>query len=502
MKCLGKNHKGTNCNFKPLENDQYCKLHQSYKKMILLQNEGKKICKNWIRGCWNIIIDSYERCLDCRVNEREKEKKLRENKKNNALEYNSNNKVSLMCNVCNKITETLKNNKCDKCNIEDHNSRKNRNPRDIFLTKLYEYKSSAKKRNIDFKLSDDLCIKLFSKSCYYCNEIDNINGIDRINSKNCYEELNCIPCCSQCNFMKNDTDQEVFIKLCEHIVTYNKLFNGNKYKKLLNNSKFARYSEYKKRAISKDMEFKLSKEEFIQIISNPCNYCGVSDDTYYQTLGAGGIDRVDSNKGYILENCVSCCGMCNKMKLNYSKNEFLNKCLKITNQIKTKISKIMFEKQLIDEFNKYKETDFIYKNKKIFNHSKEYYENRVWYGTLEDLKKIKIKLIIVDNNELTDIWNYYKHTVSSLNLTKNSHLVGKQIYILVVDQITEKYLGIISLSSDYLHLEDRDKFIGWTNEDMIEKKKLNYILNISTCVPLQPFGFNFTGGKLLTKLVI
>ena len=26
-------------------------------------------------------------------------------------------------------------------------------------------------------------------------------------------------------------------------------------------------------------------------------------------------------------------------------------------------------------------------------------------------------------------------------------------------------------------------------------------MNLSTCVPLQPFGFNFTGGKLLTKLI-
>lgn len=79
--CLGKNHKGIPCKFKPLENDQYCKLHQSYKKMIQLQNEGNKICKNWIRGCWNIINDSYERCLDCRLNEREKEKILRNKKK-------------------------------------------------------------------------------------------------------------------------------------------------------------------------------------------------------------------------------------------------------------------------------------------------------------------------------------------------------------------------------------------------------------------------------------
>ena len=31
--------------------------------------------------------------------------------------------------------------------------------------------------------------------------------------------------------------------------------------------------------------------------------------------------------------------------------------------------------------------------------------------------------------------------------------------------------------------------------------KINNILNVSTCVPLQPFGYNFCGGKLIAKLM-
>ena len=33
--------------------------------------------------------------------------------------------------------------------------------------------------------------------------------------------------------------------------------------------------------------------------------------------------------GYILENCVSCCGMCNNMKRAYTREEFINKCIEI-----------------------------------------------------------------------------------------------------------------------------------------------------------------------------
>ena len=189
MKCQGKNHQGKECKYQPLPNDNYCKLHQSYKKMVELKNTDQKVCKNWIRGCWTILDNEFERCLDCRLKEREKEKKLRDKKKEIAIIYNTpkindnaheindntnktndntnetndntneinDNKIikNVMCLTCNKIVLKLKNNKCEYCYSSAYNSNKNRNERDIFFAKLYEYKSCAKKRNIEFKLNDE-----------------------------------------------------------------------------------------------------------------------------------------------------------------------------------------------------------------------------------------------------------------------------------------------------------------------------------------------------------
>lgn len=35
-----------------------------------------------------------------------------------------------------------------------------------------------------------------------------------------------------------------------------------------------------------------------------------------------GIDRINSNKGYEKDNCVSCCPICNRMKLDLSLEDF------------------------------------------------------------------------------------------------------------------------------------------------------------------------------------
>ena len=72
--CKGVTQDNNPCKFKPLENDDYCKLHQSYKKHKELIDNGKKICNNWIRGCWNELTDNFTRCLTCREEERITEK--------------------------------------------------------------------------------------------------------------------------------------------------------------------------------------------------------------------------------------------------------------------------------------------------------------------------------------------------------------------------------------------------------------------------------------------
>jgi len=557
--CKGKTQKGIDCCNQALENDNYCELHQSYKKYITLLNENKIICVNWIRGCWTETNNDFKKCQECRNKENIKEKQLREIKKNNAETYNNqvNNKVNNqinnqennqinnqenniinkenniinkenniiniennMCIKCNNIAniKDIKNNKCIICYEKDYNTNKNRNERSVIDCKYTEYKSSAKKRDIIFEITKEQCIELFTKKCFYCGELKNINGIDRLCSNIGYIETNIVPCCEMCNFMKHVKDKETFIKLCEHIVTYNNLYKGNIYEDILENTKFGSYTEYNKSAEKRNLKFEITKEEFINIISQKCNYCGVSGlCNRYNVYGAGGIDRINSNKGYKLNNCVPCCGQCNIMKHDYTKQDFLNKCLQIIQEQKKEIkqgNKNIIENKIIEIVNnkdniedELKEDLYKILNGKIkliketFLHSKEYYQNRIWNGTIEDVKNIKINLELVNTSELRDIWDYYRKSVSSLIKHHDSQNIGRRFELLVKDDVTNKYLGILCLSSDYMNLEARDTFIGWSSKQKVEDKKINYLMNISTCVPLQPFGFNFNGGKLLTKLV-
>lgn len=90
----------------------------------------------------------------------------------------------------------------------------------------------------------------------------------------------------------------------------------------------ARFADYKFKAKHKEHIFDLSFEEFKAIVVQPCIYCGKVPNVY------NGIDRVDNSKGYTLENSVSCCGWCNKMKLTFSQKDFINKCKQITEKQK------------------------------------------------------------------------------------------------------------------------------------------------------------------------
>lgn len=58
--------------------------------------------------------------------------------------------------------------------------------------------------------------------------------------------------------------------------------------------------------------------------NNKCVYCGDIIETI-------GLDRIDSAKGYELENIQPCCTFCNSMKSNKNEKDFLNQCKKIIN---------------------------------------------------------------------------------------------------------------------------------------------------------------------------
>jgi hypothetical protein len=106
---------------------------------------------------------------------------------------------------------------------------------------------------------------------------------------------------------------------------------GHKHKKENGESSFnTLYTNYRRRAKMKNISFELSKEIFKSITSQNCFYCGSKPHQKIQMyFNSGfylynGIDRIDSSKGYTLNNIVPCCGTFNYAKKEMSQTEFKN----------------------------------------------------------------------------------------------------------------------------------------------------------------------------------
>ena len=101
------------------------------------------------------------------------------------------------------------------------------------------------------------------------------------------------------------------------------------------------FHSYKTRAQKLSVEFKLTIEQFRNIINRNCIYCNKSPSNNKKSANGilvyNGIDRLNNNLGYTIDNTEPCCGQCNKMKLTYSWEEFVHKIIHIyTNITKSK----------------------------------------------------------------------------------------------------------------------------------------------------------------------
>lgn len=105
-------------------------------------------------------------------------------------------------------------------------------------------------------------------------------------------------------------------------------------------------NKYKRNAKLRNLDFLLSKSFFQNITSSNCYYCNNAPSQTSYCGGSktqrgkdhsiyiyNGIDRIDSKFGYIETNVVPCCSICNYMKLDFSKTEFLEQIKKLYNNI-------------------------------------------------------------------------------------------------------------------------------------------------------------------------
>ena len=101
---------------------------------------------------------------------------------------------------------------------------------------------------------------------------------------------------------------------------------------------------YKQSAKKMKREFNIPRELFDKLITSDCYYCGKPpyqvfrkpNERVYRrdSIVHCGLDRFDNNRGYDVDNVVSCCWICNRAKNNLSGEEFIKASINIANKWK------------------------------------------------------------------------------------------------------------------------------------------------------------------------
>jgi hypothetical protein len=159
--------------------------------------------------------------------------------------------------------------------------------------------------------------------CHYCGhkpgENEKLNGLDRVDPSGKYTDVNTVACCGVCNSMKLTFSVDEFLNGVRDIVRYRRLDTTN-----YNVSRPPAFGGTAERCnITKNKENNLSKEINIRLWAGECYMCGRGPSL--------GIDRVDSTKDYSIENCKSCCTLCNYMKKDWTLDEFLGHVSRVYN---------------------------------------------------------------------------------------------------------------------------------------------------------------------------
>lgn len=194
-------------------------------------------------------------------------------------------------------------------------------------------------RGYDSELSFEEFAEMIDCKCYYC-DIERgkfLNNIDRLDNSKGYTKGNMVTCCKTCNMMKNTLNEVTFILMCAHITHTNRFFKYGLYPQVFNNYMGTGYESYKKKSIKRKLLFELTKEQYDNFRSSSCYICTrKSDDNH-----TNGIDRYDSSKGYIIDNCRTCCADCNYMKKNLSHDDFLYQCAFIADTHKERLRDLL-----------------------------------------------------------------------------------------------------------------------------------------------------------------
>ena len=111
--------------------------------------------------------------------------------------------------------------------------------------------------------------------------------------------------------------------------------------------------------------------------------------------------------------------------------------------------------------------------------------------TIEEIKNITPVIEVCEGEE----FEILRTMIHSMEWVRSP---GRLITLSVRNENDRKLLGVLTIASDMLMVENRDNYIGWTEKERL--RSLRHLAVVSSCVATQPLGFNFLGGKLLASL--
>lgn len=139
--------------------------------------------------------------------------------------------------------------------------------------------------------------------------------------------MNCICVCGHLFITRLDNIKQDIKTKCRHNIKSNQFIAKLKTKQRYSLNKDSlitreylrrrtpegRFTKAKHHAKLNGLSWAIEKEDFYWLCTIPCFYC----TDFFESINTGShLDRIDSTKGYLLQNVVSCCRICNRMKSN------------------------------------------------------------------------------------------------------------------------------------------------------------------------------------------
>lgn len=245
---------------------------------------------------------------------------------------------------------------------------------------------------------------------------------------------------------------------------FTKRMNENDKKNI--NKKFYIYTYS---AAKRHIDFKIDFDFFKKMVTGMCKYCNEKyiDGEYFL-----GIDRLNNNIGYIEENCVTCCTICNMIKCSYDIKIFENK-----------IKHILSYNKLLGK---------LYSNDNIFTDN----NGTPYYGIIERVKTKKLEL---------DFDEIYHNKLKSYDC----YICGKKTNsdnINGIDRLNNKYgyikINSMSCCADCNYMKKNYNYIVFMKKLYLIDKTQKYTNNIFLAICYGNIKFYFKklyDDKLITE---